>query len=189
MTAGNDMTILREGVLIIEIVLLVICAIIMIIKKVRLSKLLLHLSFGLYLAIIIAVCFFPVHIGGIAQDAANNFIPFKSIADSIRDSVSTHTPYGFVSVFGNFVMLMPLGIFFHFYVKNFKGRLLGIFLFSAAIEAIQFIIGLIIGYNYRSMDIDDVLLNTLGGIIFYSIFYFAAKKVKKGQRNVHTDNH
>lgn len=189
MTTGNDMTILREGVLIIEIVLLAICVVIMIIKKVRLSKLLLHLSFGLYLAVIIAVCFFPIYFSDTAEDVANNFIPFKSIADSLRDSVGTHTPYGFVSVFGNFVMLMPLGIFLHFYVKNFKGRLLGIFLFSVAIEAIQFIIGLIIGYNYRSMDIDDVLLNTLGGIIFYVIFYSAAKKLKKGQRNVHTDNH
>lgn len=123
------MTILREGVLIIEIVLLAICVVIMIIKKVRLSKLLLHLSFGLYLAVIIAVCFFPIYFSDTAEDVANNFIPFKSIADSLRDSVGTHTPYGFVSVFGNFVMLMPLESFSTFMLKISKADCLVYFCF------------------------------------------------------------
>ena len=148
----------------------------MIIKKVRLSKLLFNLSFGLYIAVIIAVCFFPIYFSDTAEDVANNFIPFKSIYDSINSSIRTHTSYGLVSVFGNFVMLMPLGIFFHFYIKRIKDRLIGILLFSVAIETVQFIIGLIIGYNYRSIDIDDVILNTLGGIIFYMIFNYVLNK-------------
>lgn len=176
------MTILREGVLLTEFALLVIYAIIMIIKKVKLSKLLFNLSFGLYLSVIIAICFFPIHIGETAEGVANNFIPFKSIADSIKDSVKNSTPYGIVSVFGNFVMLMPLGIFFRFYIKQFRDRLIGIFLFSVAIETIQFIIGLLIGCNYRSIDIDDVILNTLGGIIVAVFFNLIMNRLKKQKK-------
>ena len=53
------MTILREGILFIEFALLVIYGIIMIIEKVKISKLLFNLSFGLYLSVVIAFCFFP----------------------------------------------------------------------------------------------------------------------------------
>ena len=131
----------------------------MIAKKIKLNKLLFNLSFGLYLSLIIAICFFPIEIGKIGEDTLNNFIPFKSIIESITESVRTSTPYGVVSVIGNFVMLMPLGIFFNYYIKDLKRRLINIFLFSVGIETIQFIIGILIGYNYRCIDIDDVNVN------------------------------
>ncbi len=79
-------------------------------------------------------------------------------------------------------MLMPLGVFYSIYVKNYKMRFLYVFLFSVSIEAMQFIVGLIIGCNYRSTDIDDVILNTIGGIIGILLFnllkkiYFKYKK-------------
>lgn len=172
------MTILREGIFQLEFALLVIYGIIMIIKKVKLSRLLFNLSFGLYLSMIIAFCFFPVRIGVIGEDLANNFIPFKSIADSIGDSIKNNTPYGIASVLGNFVMMMPLGIFFQYYLKDNKSRFTAVFLFSAAIETIQFIIGLLIGYNYRCIDIDDVILNTAGGIIACAVCSFVIRKYR-----------
>ncbi len=79
-------------------------------------------------------------------------------------------------------MLMPLGVFYSIYVKNYKMRFLYVFLFSVSIEIMQFLIGLLIGYNYRSTDIDDVILNTIGGIIGILLFsllkkmYFKYKK-------------
>ncbi len=172
-------TILREGILKLEFAALIIYAIIMIVKKVKLNKLLFNLSFGLYISLIIAICFFPIAIGEIGEDTLNNFIPFKSIIDSISESFRDNTPYGFVSVLGNFVMLMPLGLFFSFYIKDFKRRLLSIFLFSVGIETIQFIIGLLIGYNYRCIDIDDVILNVSGGILACVCFNFILKKFHK----------
>ena len=56
---------------------------------------------------------------------------------------------------------------------------MGIVLFSVCIELVQFIIGLLIGYNYRCVDIDDVILNSLGGIIILLIFERIIKQVKK----------
>ena len=172
-------TILREGILKLEFAVLILYAIIMIAKKVKLSKLLFNLSFGLYISLVIAVCFFPISIGRIGEDTLNNFIPFKSIIDSISEAYRDNTPYGIVSVLGNFVMLMPLGLFFSFYIKDFKRRLLSIFLFSVGIETIQFIIGILIGYNYRCIDIDDVILNVSGGILACICFNFILKKFYK----------
>lgn len=60
-----------------------------------------------------------------------------------------------------------------------KRRFLGIVLFSVCIELMQFIIGLLIGYNYRCVDIDDVILNSLGGIIMLLVFERIIKRVKK----------
>lgn len=170
------MTILREGIFQLEFALLVIFGIIMIVKKVKLNKWLFNMSFGLYLSIIIAICFFPIRVGVIGEDLANNFIPFKSIAESISESISNRSPYGMISVFGNLIMLTPLGLYFHFYIKDLKNRLLDVFLFSIAIETIQFIIGLLIGYNYRCIDIDDVILNVSGGIISCLLVNFALRK-------------
>jgi len=171
-------TILREGILKLEFAALVLYAIIMIAKKIKLNKLLFNLSFGLYLSLIIAICFFPIEIGKIGEDTLNNFIPFKSIIESITESVRTGTSYGIVSVIGNFVMLMPLGIFFNYYIKDFKRRLINIFLFSVGIETIQFIIGILIGYNYRCIDIDDVILNVSGGILACICINAIIKKYK-----------
>ncbi len=151
----------------------------MIAKKVKVNKLLFNLAFGLYISVIIAICFFPIEIGRIGEDTLNNFIPFKSIIESITESVRTGTPYGIVSVIGNFVMLMPLGIFFNYYIKDLKRRLINIFLFSVGIETIQFIIGILIGYNYRCIDIDDVILNVTGGILACFLFKFVRNKLQK----------
>lgn len=60
-----------------------------------------------------------------------------------------------------------------------KRCFLGIVLFSVCIELVQFIIGLLIGYNYRCVDIDDVILNSIGGIIILLIFEGIIKQVKK----------
>ncbi|MDE5671300.1 MAG: VanZ family protein [Eubacterium sp.] len=172
----------REPIFIIEMGILLIYAIIMLIKRVKFKRFVLNLAFGFYISVIIAICFFPIYITSDGFDVGNNFIPFKSTIESISESLRNGLPYGFVSVFGNFVMLMPLGVFYSIYVKNYKMRFLYVFLFSVSIETMQLIIGLIIGCNYRSTDIDDVILNTAGGIIAILLFsllkkmYFKFKK-------------
>ncbi len=176
------MTILRGGILELEIAVLAVYAIVMIFKKVPVQKFFMNLAFGVYLAFIIAMCFFPIKITPYGEDVANNLIPFKSIVQSFSESFAEHTPYGLVSVFGNFAMLMPLGVFFHYYIKDYKMRFIGIVLFSACIELVQFIIGLLIGYNYRCVDIDDVILNSLGGIIALLLFEGLLKQVKKRKK-------
>ena len=178
----EGVTIGREGALIIEMGILLIYAIIMLIRKVKFKRIVLNLAFGFYIAVIIALCFFPIFITSDGFEIQNSFIPFKSTIESLSESLRGDTPWGYISVFGNFVMLMPLGVFYSIYVKNYKMRFLYVFLFSVSIETTQFLIGLLIGYNYRCIDIDDVILNTAGGIIGILLFsllkkmYFKFKK-------------
>ena len=70
-------------------------------------------------------------------------------------------------VLGNFVMLLPLGIYLPLLYKRLRGFfpvLLVSMLVSIFIEFLQLIT------RYRSADIDDVLLNTAGACIGYLIF-------------------
>ena len=70
-------------------------------------------------------------------------------------------------VLGNFVMLLPLGIYLPLLYKRLRGFfqvLLISLLASIFIEFLQLIT------RYRSVDIDDVLLNTVGACVGYLIF-------------------
>lgn len=85
-----------------------------------------------------------------------NVIPF----DMIQQQGFT------LNVWGNILMFVPLGIYVLFMMKK-RNMLVAIFytlLCSVAIEVIQFV------FARGSSDIDDVLLNTFGGVIGIIIF-------------------
>lgn len=90
----------------------------------------------------------------------NNFIPFKEI---FRYNITSRL--FFKNVLGNIVLFIPFGIFVTHYVKNKKiyPTLILSFLVSVSIEFTQSVIG-------RTADIDDVILNLLGGILGYFIY-------------------
>ena len=73
------------------------------------------------------------------------------------------------------LMFVPLGFLLPVVFKNFRSTFkttLLVFLFSFSIEVIQYFIG-------RSADIDDLILNTLGGIIGYGIFILFNKCLQR----------
>jgi glycopeptide antibiotics resistance protein len=73
------------------------------------------------------------------------------------------------NLFGNILMFIPLGLFLPWlYRKGFGQVVLIGCSMSASIELIQYL-NMFAGYN-RYVDIDDVILNTLGAIIGYWIF-------------------
>ena len=105
-----------------------------------------------------------------------NLEPFETI--NIYQTLSKQ-------IMGNFVLLLPLGIYlplmyrrlrtvYHFFLV-----LLICFIVSVGIELLQ------LATSFRSTDIDDVLLNTLGGAIGFLIYQFiravVIPKNKKGQ--------
>jgi glycopeptide antibiotics resistance protein len=83
-----------------------------------------------------------------------NLEPFKTI--------DIYQTWG-KQILGNFVMLLPLGIYLPLIYKRLRKPyyffvvLLTCFFISAGIEVLQ------LATSYRSADIDDVILNTLGG--------------------------
>lgn len=153
---------------IISVVVLVsfrICYLVKNRQKLILYKELLGLSFVIY-----ALCLFQVVT---FQDnvtrATNNFIPFREM---LRYNIGSHL---FVkNVLGNMLMFLPYGFFVSFYLKNKKPWLTLILtvIASFSIELVQMVIG-------RVFDIDDILLNLLGGYLGYLVYYWLSKLYDK----------
>jgi glycopeptide antibiotics resistance protein len=81
---------------------------------------------------------------------------------------------------GNILMFVPLGAYIPLIIKkfgSFSRTVILAILASFMIETTQGIISLIIQYGYRSVDIDDIILNTIGASIGYMFFKFAISPV------------
>lgn len=89
-----------------------------------------------------------------------NLTPFREI---LRYDYGTNGFYK--QVFGNILLFIPLGYFATKYcqIKRFGGIFLITFLSSLSIEVVQHFIG-------RSFDIDDVILNVVGGVLGFLIY-------------------
>jgi len=75
----------------------------------------------------------------------------------------------------NIIMFMPLGFIFPVAfrkMRKFWKTTICMMIFSFLIEFIQYFVG-------RSADIDDFMLNTLGGILGYLVFYIFSKLFKE----------
>ncbi len=124
-------------------------------KKAVIYKEILYLIFILYvLCLYYIVTYQDINYGGV------NLTPFKEI---FRYSIGSRK--FFRNIIGNIVLFIPYGYFAAYFPHNKKMATVGFLtlLVSVSIEAIQYKIG-------RVFDIDDIILNTLGGIIGYLIF-------------------
>ena len=125
------------------------------------------------------------------------FILFKEISshdwwDKMNDRIARHDrvnlePFKTIDIYrtfgkqvlGNFVMLLPLGIYLPLlYTRlrkaySFFTVLLTCFLVSVGIELLQ------LATSYRSTDIDDVILNTLGGGVGFIIYLLIKTIISK----------
>ncbi len=101
----------------------------------------------------------------ISASYGNNFIPFKEIM-----RYKLFSPLFIKNVIGNMLLFLPYGYFVGRYFAG-KSKALSIFLItlaSVAIEYTQLSIG-------RVFDVDDILLNVIGGTIGYFLFLFAER--------------
>ena len=153
--------------IIISIVVLVSCRISYLVKnreteRFVIYKELLMLSFAIYILCLFQVVTFQDDVTW----ASNNFIPFKEI---FRYNITSRL---FIkNVIGNMIMFLPFGFFISYYLKNEKIwlTLFITLITSVAIEVVQLTM---IG---RVFDVDDIILNVLGGIIGYLIYHLLSK--------------
>jgi len=78
-------------------------------------------------------------------------------------------------ILGNFVMLLPLGIYLPLLYKNLSGFipvLLVSLLVAILIEVLQ------LATSFRSVDIDDVLLNTTGAVIGFILYKIISSLIR-----------
>lgn len=92
--------------------------------------------------------------------STSNFIPFKEIF-----RYQLFSPSFIRNVAGNLLMFMPYGFFISYFLKLDKKKHIMFFslLVSLTIEITQLIIG-------RVFDVDDILLNVIGGLLGYFIY-------------------
>ncbi|MEG0826630.1 MAG: VanZ family protein [Bacilli bacterium] len=124
-------------------------------EPVILYKELLNLLFILYI-----LCLFHVVTFQDVSWSSSNFVPFKEM---FRYEIGSRL--FFKNVVGNILMFIPYGFFTSYIIKAKKKSfvLLLILIASITVETTQFWIG-------RVFDIDDILLNLLGGIVGYLIY-------------------
>lgn len=161
--------------------------------KITLSKELVKFLFGLYIFGLVGVTLFPLEIYFRGQSLHTfapviNYIPFASIARDVAEVGHGHFSTAFQikllirNVGGNFALLMPLGMIVPILWKRInsfvKATLLG-FGISLSIELLQLIEGYLkIGF-LRIVDVDDLILNTLGAAVGYIIYAVINKAIFK----------
>ncbi|WP_268293042.1 VanZ family protein [Bacillus inaquosorum] len=111
--------------------------------------------------------------------SGNNFIPFYFIVDVYHEGLQY---YVIRSIGGNLILLLPVGLLFPLLFKklnNVKRILLTGFFISLFIELAQLSISVYIRSVYRSFDVDDLILNTLGTVIGYWLFFILSMFYKR----------
>lgn len=111
-------------------------------------------------------------------DRSINIIPFYSIKEYIFSNSATIKKFAFSNVVGNIVIFIPLGTYLSLFKNNKRviNNLLFIFIVSLFIEIIQGLLGI------GASDIDDIILNCLGGlvgILGYKFLLFILRDEKK----------
>ena len=133
--------------------------------------------FFLYIVVMTYILFFAEGFGRSEGTLRYNFVPFREIMRYInyRDVVGDQVFA--LNIFGNILLFVPLGFFIpalftgdgHYHM----GAILLCFVFSSSVEIIQLYTRL------GSCDVDDIILNTLGGIIGY-ILYRIYSVIRRG---------
>ncbi len=143
--------------------------------KAKPLKILFWSVFYVYIIVVLGLTLFPIPYQGaeLFDSVPNNFIPFRTIISTLQMGL---TVTAFIQIAGNILIAAPYGVTLDLTMR--KSNKIWLFLlpllFPLVIESLQFIIGFAIGYNYRSVDIDDFILNALGGylgILFSKLFF------------------
>ena len=140
-------------------------------KKIELAKEMINLVFVIYIMLL-----FNLVTTTDFSSYGNNFIPFKEM---FRYSLSSKLFYR--NVVGNVALFIPFGYFVNYYCKskNITYPLVVTLIISLSIETIQMLLG-------RSFDIDDIILNVLGGLVgylFYVLGEFLFRKTSERFKN------
>lgn len=117
-----------------------------------------------------------------------NVIPLQGTFEDIKAFFTGADYTNFTLILGNIFLLVPLAYLYPRNIKNnkFYKTILACFLTSFSLEIFQFV------FNVGAFDIDDIILNTTGPVLFYplfnkssiskimdNIFYFKKEKLAK----------
>ena len=131
-------------------------------KKFILHKELISLIFIIYI-----ICLYYILIKQENSSNELNIIPFKEM---LEYEIGTYQ--FFSNIFSNILIFVPLGFFASYYLTNIKASVIALatLIISLCTEGLQYYLG-------NSFDIDNLILNTIGGFIGF-LLYVALNAIK-----------
>lgn len=147
-------------------------------KKRRHSSncIIISLAFIFYIIYVFKLTIFPIRLLNIELSKYSHLyyqiIPLKTIS-----KVLIHDNWK-IQILGNIVLLLPMPLFIGFYQHyyiTFKKSFAMIFFTSLSVEFTQLLINIITQNPNKVADIDDLMLNVLGGIIGWAIYSILVK--------------
>ena len=123
------------------------------------KKMLFGITVVSYLIILFALVFMKEHIRAV------NLIPFGFVNDYIVDKQLL----GIANIVGNLLMFIPMGIFLSMINQRHDKVLFMLILASVCIEVLQYV------FIRGVSDIDDVILNSVGGLIGIACYKISKK--------------
>lgn len=127
-----------------------------------------------YLMILVYVCFFSEHYGRteIQNTYRYNLVPFKEIMRFYTYRELIGMKAFALNLLGNVIAFVPFGMMVPVISSRQRSffKVMGLtFLLSLSIECIQLFT------RVGSFDVDDLILNTFGGVIGFCIFWLSNK--------------
>jgi glycopeptide antibiotics resistance protein len=137
-------------------------------------------AFTVYIGVVAAITIVPTHVSRLTTPHSDhiNLVPFGYSFKCFNwtlDARSNLRAFCLINLLGNVALFVPLGILLPLVGDRFRSlkRVLLVALgLSLSIEAIQFL-SRFLGIP-RAVDIDDVILNTLGGCLGFALFKILA---------------
>jgi glycopeptide antibiotics resistance protein len=138
-------------------------------KKKRNSEFFYWFLFLLYLCFLFYFLFFSEKMGRLEEGAQYryNLVPFREIHRFIKYREIVGWRAFFVNVIGNIIAFVPFGMLMPRLSGRMKNWLVVTLLaleFSFAVEVVQLV------FKLGCFDVDDLILNTAGGLIGYVIY-------------------
>ena len=137
-----------------------------------------------YAAFVLSVTLFPVPITQFDNPNAMdiNLVPVINTSKQVFSIFSTHNTFKRLhvveNIIGNILLFFPLGILLPLVSTKFhslKRVIFAAFICSLSIEIAQ-LISREFG-NYRTVDVDDIILNTIGAALGFFIIKWLCKKL------------
>lgn len=135
----------------------------------KIKTFLFYICFLSYFSLLLYLLFFSGYRQSVEGEIAYNLVPFRTIGAYFRsfDGFTLTDPF-----IGNILAFLPFGFFLPILwrmVDSVYKAVLWAFFLSLSVEGSQFL------FRVGAFDVDDLLLNTLGGGLGFGLFWIVRK--------------
>ncbi len=150
-------------------------------------RLLAGVLFTVYFAVLFYFLFFSEKMGRTYSERAYhyNLVPLKEIMRFIRYRKVLGTYAVVLNLVGNIIAFMPFGTFLPIYYERCR-KLRYTALYSFEVSLVVEILQLV--FKVGSLDVDDLILNTIGGLFGFLVYELVKQFIRKTtERKKHDD--